>query len=66
MGLQGANKSAHWDGWEIENPLELYCTSQGDQVPRNFWVAQKKYIRPGIIFQNQEFFKKKQQIFLLL
>ena len=25
MGLQGANKSAHWDGWEIENPLELYC-----------------------------------------
>ena len=26
MGLQGANKSAHWDGWEIENPLELYCT----------------------------------------
>ena len=26
MGLQGANKSAHWDGWEIENPLELYST----------------------------------------
>ena len=25
MGLQGANKSAHWDGWEIEKPLELYC-----------------------------------------
>ena len=24
MGLQGANKSAHWDGWEIENPLS--CT----------------------------------------
>ena len=27
MGLQGANKSAHWDGWEIENPLEMYCIS---------------------------------------
>ena len=26
VGLQGANKSAHWNGWEIENPLELYCT----------------------------------------
>ena len=26
MGLQGANKSAHWDGWEIETPLELHCT----------------------------------------
>ena len=23
--LLGANKSAHWNGWEIENPLELYC-----------------------------------------
>ena len=22
---KGANKSAHWDGWETENPLELYC-----------------------------------------
>ena len=20
MGLQGANKSAHWDGWEMETP----------------------------------------------
>ena len=29
VGLQGANKSAHWDGWEIENPLELYCTYPG-------------------------------------
>ena len=28
MGLQGANKSAHWDGWEIENPIELYCTHE--------------------------------------
>ena len=25
VGLQRANKSAHWDGWEIENLLELYC-----------------------------------------
>ena len=24
--LQGTNKSAHWDGWEIEKTLELYCT----------------------------------------
>ena len=25
VGLKGANKSAHWDGWDNENPLELYC-----------------------------------------
>ena len=26
VGLKGANKPAHWDGWETENPLELYCS----------------------------------------
>ena len=25
---EGANKPAHWDGWENENPLELYCSME--------------------------------------
>ena len=38
MGLQGANKSAHWDGWEMENPLKLYCIIPyiaDTKVPKN-------------------------------
>ena len=53
VGLQGANKSAHWDGWEIGNPLELYCRRVQSHTPasrlrtglviriaslRRFWV----------------------------
>ena len=31
-GGGGANKSAHWDGWEIENLLELYCSHGWYQI----------------------------------
>ena len=29
MGLQGQISLPHWDGWEIEKHLELYCMSLG-------------------------------------
>ena len=34
MGLQGANKSAHWDGWEMENPSSCNIANAGQRVWR--------------------------------
>ena len=28
MGSQGQISLPHWDGWEIEKALELYCNSR--------------------------------------
>ena len=52
VGLQGANKSAHWDGWEIENPLELYCRVIGiTPVLISSWAGHwfKSYLKAGFL-----------------